>query len=54
MCPSRSMAKAGYSSNEIAAAMHRSSSSVYKRAKVLGVRLAVESPALHVALRKLS
>ena len=49
----RSMAKAGHSRNEIAAAMHRSSSSIYKRAKLLGIRLAVESPALHVTLRKL-
>ncbi len=49
----RSMAKAGHSTNEIAAAIHRSSSSVYKRAKVLGIRVAAESPALHVTLRKL-
>ena len=49
----RAMAKAGHSRNEIAAAMHRSSSSIYKRAKLLGIRLAVESPALHVTLRKL-
>ena len=49
----RALAKAGHSRNEIAAAMHRSSSSIYKRAKVLGIRLAVELPALHVTLRKL-
>ena len=49
----RALAKAGHSRNEIAAAMHRSSSSIYKRAKVLGIRLAVKSPALHVTLRKL-
>ena len=48
----RSMAKAGQSSIEIAAAIRRSTSSVYKRAKVLGIRLAA-SPALHVTLRKL-
>ena len=38
----RSMAKAGHSTNEIAAAIHRSSGSVYKRARVLDIRLAAE------------
>jgi hypothetical protein len=50
----RSMAKAGHSMKEIAVAIHRSKGSVYKRAKVLGIRVAVESPALRVTLRKLS
>jgi hypothetical protein len=48
----REMAKAGRSADEIAKALGWSKRSIYRKAKILGIRLAGTSSALLVMLRK--